>query len=833
MFLVGCGGGSSPPPPPPPLVNVTLSPATASPFLGATQQFTATVMNSSNTSVTWSVNGVSGGNATQGTVDANGLFTAPPILPMPAIVTVRATSVADPSKSAASTVTVTSDLAVNVTPAPAAVELGAGLVFTATVTGSGNPNRAVTWSVNSVPGGNATVGIIDGAGMFTAPSILPAPATVIIAATSVADLAESASAAATVTSNFLLSVAGPAALDNGLSAQFTATLTPVPGSNPNPGITWGVSGPGCGQPGACGQIDATGLYTAPAIAPNPSNLTITATSIADASRLAAHSLTINAILTVTVTPAASTVFLEGMQQFSAAVAGTVNQNVTWDVDGIVGGDQATVGAISQGGLYFAPVNMPLARQATVRATSQAQPSAFDAVVVSLSGAIILVTLAPAAEARAINRRLQMQVAVNGSSNTVVNLTVNGVPGGDLNSGQICLMGSAPCLVISTAQSGEVFEYLAPATVPATPNVTIRAASQADLMQTGTATVTILPFISLTLSPAGVTLPLSATQIFTATLSGTSSRHVSWTVNGMPNGDAGVGQVCVPAINPCLAPTGPVSDRIEYRSPAVAPVPPNLSLLAASVEDPAQSAASAIAITTGPFISGLLPASVTAGPASSFLLRVTGSGFSPSAPGPGSTILFGGAPQSTTCLDSSTCQITIAPADAAAAGMRAVQVQNPGMPPVPSNQVDFALLAEVMAEEVIPLTAGTPAASNKDVRVAEPPTAAQPATEIQVTAIGLLVANACAPRAGPVVLTRPAVGTSSLRICVFGDNLTVAQSYSLSGPGDIILTNPILLGTNLVELNLTVPSSAQPGARTLFVQNMEKARVAASGAVEVK
>ena len=76
-FLVACGGGSSSSPPPP--VVVSVSPGAVNslyPSLSGapaqTQQFTATVTNSTNAAVTWSVTGGSG----NGTISATGLYTA-------------------------------------------------------------------------------------------------------------------------------------------------------------------------------------------------------------------------------------------------------------------------------------------------------------------------------------------------------------------------------------------------------------------------------------------------------------------------------------------------------------------------------------------------------------------------------------------------------------------------------------------------------------------------------------------------------------------------------------------------------------------------------------
>jgi hypothetical protein len=56
--------------------------------------------------VTWQVNGVTGGNASAGTIDANGLYTAPAVVPTPNNpVMVSAVSQADVTKSGAATVT--------------------------------------------------------------------------------------------------------------------------------------------------------------------------------------------------------------------------------------------------------------------------------------------------------------------------------------------------------------------------------------------------------------------------------------------------------------------------------------------------------------------------------------------------------------------------------------------------------------------------------------------------------------------------------------------------------------------------------------------------------
>src|SRR5207249_10203208 len=88
-------------------VVISISPIVASVVTSKTQPFTATVTNTTNTAVTWQVNGVTGGDSTHGTISASGLYTAPSAVPNPATLTVSAISQADPTKSASATVTIT------------------------------------------------------------------------------------------------------------------------------------------------------------------------------------------------------------------------------------------------------------------------------------------------------------------------------------------------------------------------------------------------------------------------------------------------------------------------------------------------------------------------------------------------------------------------------------------------------------------------------------------------------------------------------------------------------------------------------------------------------
>jgi hypothetical protein len=166
--LTSCGGGGTPPPPP---ITVMVTPGSATVSPGATKQFTATVTGTTNTAVTWQVNGMPGGNSTVGTINANGLYTAPSAIPNPATVTVTAISSADMADSGSAMVTVAQQVAVTVTPNPINVAIFTSQQFTATV--NGIPSTAVTWQVNGVTGGTQATGFISTAGLFAAPGGVP------------------------------------------------------------------------------------------------------------------------------------------------------------------------------------------------------------------------------------------------------------------------------------------------------------------------------------------------------------------------------------------------------------------------------------------------------------------------------------------------------------------------------------------------------------------------------------------------------------------------------------------------------------------------------------
>jgi hypothetical protein len=86
---------------------------------------------------------------------------------------------------------------IDVCPATDTVQAGGTATLTATVANA--TNTAVSWEVNGLVGGSATVGTITSTGVYTAPASVPASATVTISAVSATDASASGSAQMTIT----------------------------------------------------------------------------------------------------------------------------------------------------------------------------------------------------------------------------------------------------------------------------------------------------------------------------------------------------------------------------------------------------------------------------------------------------------------------------------------------------------------------------------------------------------------------------------------------------------------------------------------------------------
>jgi len=262
-------------------VTVTVAPAAATVRAGHSQLFTATVTGAPNT-VTWSVNGITGGDAVAGTIDGSGVYTAPSIVPNPSTVTVRATSTAAPTAAGSAAVSIIPRTSISsVTPAP--VVAGA---FTITVAGAG----FTSGSVVSFDGASLATSFVSST-QLSASGSAPAPKTSVPVVVTTPD-GDSSSA-------FYVNVVSPPPVTISITPasatvrvrstkQFTATVQ----NSTNTGVIWKVNGITGGN-STVGTISTSGLYKAPSAVPAPATVVVGATAAADSTKTATASVVVS------------------------------------------------------------------------------------------------------------------------------------------------------------------------------------------------------------------------------------------------------------------------------------------------------------------------------------------------------------------------------------------------------------------------------------------------------------------------------------------------------------------------------------------------------------
>lgn len=172
-------------------IAVVVDPPSVQLSANQSRQFTAQVLGSTDQGVTWAVDGGAG----NGTVTANGLYTAPANVAGLTSATVRATSTVSPGVSGTASVVFQGGggIRISIDPPSVSLQVGTTQQFTATVTGT--TNLAVNWVVV----GGAQNGTVTSGGLYTAPATVPVPATVTVRGTAAADPSATATAAVTIT----------------------------------------------------------------------------------------------------------------------------------------------------------------------------------------------------------------------------------------------------------------------------------------------------------------------------------------------------------------------------------------------------------------------------------------------------------------------------------------------------------------------------------------------------------------------------------------------------------------------------------------------------------
>ncbi|MBL9174580.1 MAG: DUF1800 family protein [Verrucomicrobiales bacterium] len=443
--------------------------------------------------------------------------------------------------------------AMDVWPRDNTVELGSAKQFGAYV--PINPNTVV-WLVNDLVGGNATLGTISASGLYTPPPVAPTNNVLTIRVRSTAFPSSSASTSLKVTRKYpwLWSVRP----SGGSSIVVGAYRVGLNGSNFAPdsvvtanGLDLVTTYVSTTQLTAVGTAAAAGTLNFAVRQPGPGAVTGNSVGVS----------VVAGVVTVAVAPVSATVSIGTTKAFAATVNGTTNVAVTWSVNGVVGGSAAT-GVISSTGVYTAPSVLPASTAVTVRATSVASPTAFGQATVTLTAPLpaVTVTVSPATTSVVVGGTQAFVSTVTGSANTAVTWSVNGVNGGSAATGTISSTGL----------------YTAPASLPATPTVTVRATSVANPAGFAQATVTLVPPpppITVAVLPATATVSLGSSRSFAATVTGTNNTAVTWSVNGIAGGSAALGTITSSGV---------------FTAPSVMPSSSLLTIRATSVANPAKS-----------------------------------------------------------------------------------------------------------------------------------------------------------------------------------------------------------------------------------------------------
>jgi uncharacterized protein (DUF1800 family) len=256
-----------------------------------------------------------------------------------------------------------------IAPPSATLRAGESTQFSATVTA--NSNQAVTWSVNGVPSGNATVGTIDATGKYIAPSSLPSPASVKIQAASVADKSLSATSSVSLQNPIpVLQSLSPTFLPVGNFSIQVGGANFVSGSK----VLFGGTPLSTTYVGRS-QLTATGTATSAQV--GIVKITVENPDPGKSDSTASMNVQVGAAgqVSVQVIPPTAQITAGSTFQYRTAVNGAGgNTAVKWSINGIASGN-ATVGTISAGGIYQAPATVPTPNTIQVTAISLADTTA--------------------------------------------------------------------------------------------------------------------------------------------------------------------------------------------------------------------------------------------------------------------------------------------------------------------------------------------------------------------------------------------------------------------------------------------------------------------------
>jgi len=314
------------------------------------RSFTSSVTGALDTTLTWTVDNIAGGNSTVGTITSGGVYSAGSALGNH---TIKAASVADPAQSATATVTVVAaPVATSCVASTASPLYGATVTVTPTFS-AGTAQVGTSGSGSSDLSASPTSGAA-----ITTPALTAATTYTLTVANAAGTVATATSAVVTpqtvavstpTTSNLNVTVAGGS--DN-TSRTFSASA----GNAADTAVTWSVDGVAGGN-STVGTITSGGVYSSGSAL---GNHTVTATSVADNTKSASATVTVVAQPNASFTPTAyrtvgDTALVEsGSVQTGMTYAWTLTGNTSGNTGAITSGastDSVTFDAGSPAGTF--------------------------------------------------------------------------------------------------------------------------------------------------------------------------------------------------------------------------------------------------------------------------------------------------------------------------------------------------------------------------------------------------------------------------------------------------------------------------------------------------
>jgi len=425
-------------------------------------------------------------------------------------------------------------------------------------------NLGVDWTLTC--GGNAQIGYTttgcgtlvpshtaDGsAATYTAPGVIPANVTVTLTARVTSDPSQQSSVTITIVnppiSVTLSSVS--ASLAVGGTTNVSATITNDLNTQ---GVSWKAS---CGSsaPDACGTFKptqtlsgVTTTYTAPNAAPQGGTVTITATSLADSSKVASSPQITILPITVSVSPTAFSIATSGTASLKAVVTNDVKSaGVTWSCGSAGGCGTFSPTTTASGGVttYTAPATAPTGGTVTITATSVNDgTTSATAVATITTSPVITVKITQSPSSLSVGKVGTVTATVTGdSTNAGVDWTAT------CGSSSASACGS---FASSHTDSASSTTYTAPMALPAVNPVTITATSHAYnlnpalVANPASAAVTISTPLLIAFTqqpPASVTVNGTAMVSAYVTNDATSGGGVTWTVQCSSTADGACGYI---------------------------------------------------------------------------------------------------------------------------------------------------------------------------------------------------------------------------------------------------------------------------------------------------